>query len=275
MTGASSLTTIHHMMNSLCDEKGVDSRPRTTVDIRELEIIRSKTRILNSITATILEGEILGLLGPSGCGKTTLMRTIVGAQRIHSGSVTVFGRRAGDRSLRSKIGYVSQDAAVYPDLSVLHNVSYFATLMGAGRTEAQAVIELVGLTERSRQVVSSLSGGQRSRASIACALVGDPELLVLDEPTVGLDPLTREALWDAFRGLAHQGRTLIISSHVMEEAMRCDRLILMREGRILDTSTPDELLRKTGQSSPDAAFLALVRADAENTGKARNTGGTA
>ncbi len=242
------------------------SRTRTAVDIHELEIIRSKTRILNSITATIHAGEILGLLGPSGCGKTTLMRAIIGAQRIHSGSIIVFGRRAGDRSLRSRIGYVSQDAAVYPDLSVLDNVTYFATLMGVGRAEAQAVIELVGLAKRSRQLVSSLSGGQRSRASIACALVADPELLVLDEPTVGLDPLTREALWDAFDDLARQGHTLIISSHVMDEAMRCDRLILMREGRILDILTPDELLKKTEKSSPDAAFLALVRADAENKG---------
>lgn len=266
MTGASSLTTIHRMMNSSCDEHMAGSRTRTAVDIHELEIIRSKTRILNSITATIHAGEILGLLGPSGCGKTTLMRAIIGAQRIHSGSITVFGRRAGDRSLRSRIGYVSQDAAVYPDLSVLDNVTYFATLMGVGRAEAQAVIELVGLAKRSRQLVSSLSGGQRSRASIACALVADPELLVLDEPTVGLDPLTREALWDAFDDLARQGHTLIISSHVMDEAMRCDRLILMREGRILDILTPDELLKKTEKSSPDAAFLALVRADVENKG---------
>ena len=155
---------------------------------------------------------------------------------------------------------------MYPDLSVLDNVTYFATLMGVGRAEAQAVIELVGLAKRSRQLVSSLSGGQRSRASIACALVADPELLVLDEPTVGLDPLTREALWDAFDDLARQGHTLIISSHVMDEAMRCDRLILMREGHILDILTPDELLKKTEKSSPDAAFLALVRADAENKG---------
>lgn len=255
------------MINSSHDEQRVAPQPHTAVDIRELDIIRSKTHILHSITAAIPEGKIIGLLGPSGCGKTTLMRTIVGAQRIHSGSVTVFGHPAGQSALRSKIGYVTQDAAVYPDLTVMQNVAYFASLMGAGRAEAKAAIDLVGLGDRHRQVVATLSGGQRSRASIACALVGDPELLVLDEPTVGLDPLTREALWDAFRDLAHQGRTLIVSSHVMDEAMRCDSLILMRNGRILDIVTPDELLDTTGQNSPDAAFLALVRAVAEREGE--------
>ena len=192
------------------------------------------------------------------------MRALVGVQRIDAGTAAVLGCPAGSKRLRARIGYSTQQASAYPDLTVRRNAVYFAALAGAGRGAADAAIRSVGLADRAGQVVSTLSGGQASRASIACALVGDPEVMVLDEPTVGLDPLTRESLWDVFRELARQGRTLLVSSHVMDEAMRCDRLILMRRGRVLGVMTPAELLEATGQDTPDRAFLALVREDADD-----------
>ena len=186
------------------------------------------------------------------------MRTIVGVQKIARGSVTVLGMSAGSRELRGRIGYVTQAAAVYPDLSVRDNVSYFAQLTKA-HDRVTDTIGQVGLAAHERQAVSTLSGGEASRASLACALVGDPDVLILDEPTVGLDPVTREDLWDHFHGLASAGRTLMVSSHVMDEASRCDVLVLMRQGRVLAQLTPTELLERTGASSPDEAFLRLVR----------------
>ena len=236
--------------------------PPPVVLVRDLHVSRGGTRILHGIDLEVPTGTILGLLGPSGCGKTTLMRTVVGVQRIDAGAVDILGVPAGDRSLRGRIGYVTQDAATYGDLSARDNVSYFAALQGADARDVDQTLRAVGLTEHARQSVSTLSGGQAGRVSLACALVGSPPVLVLDEPTVGLDPLTREDLWDEFRGLARRGHTLIVSSHVMDEAGRCDFLALMRRGRLLGTWTPQTLLAETGTDTPDAAFLALVRRDA-------------
>ncbi|AKU19131.1 multidrug ABC transporter ATPase [Luteipulveratus mongoliensis] len=220
-------------------------------------VSRGKKQILRDLRFEIPTGSVVGLLGPSGCGKTTLMRTIVGVQRIGSGDLTVLGDRPGSSALRSRIGYVTQAVSVYRDLTVRQNVAYFAALVGAHNGEE--AITSVGLQPYADQRVDQLSGGQAGRASLACALVGNPELLVLDEPTVGLDPLTREDLWTYLRSLADRGVTLLISSHVMDEAARCDSVMLMREGRLLQHITPDELLKQTGQDSMDDAFLALIR----------------
>ncbi len=235
------------------------------LEVTHLDVSRGRTPVLRDLTLALPRGTLLGLLGPSGCGKTTLMRTIVGVQRIDSGEVRVLGLPAGDTRLRGRIGYVTQQVSVYSDLSVRDNVAYFASLQGAPAGSTGAAIDSVGLDGLSGRTVSTLSGGQAGRVSLACAMVGDPELLVLDEPTVGLDPVTREELWERFRDLATDGHTLIVSSHVMDEATRCDLLALMRDGRLLGLWTPEELLARTGTDTPDRAFLALVRGGAAGT----------
>jgi ABC-2 type transport system ATP-binding protein len=205
---------------------------------------------------------VVGLLGPSGCGKTTLMRSIVGVQKVAGGQVTVLGLPAGSKPLRHRVGYVTQAPSVYEDLTVVENVRYFAAIVGvrrAGlRAEVHRVLEMVDLGDHADKRVDALSGGQRSRVSLAAALVGTPELLVLDEPTVGLDPVLRRDLWEIFHRLADQGVTLLVSSHVMDEAVRCDRLLLMRAGQMLADDTLDGVLASTGAPDVEQAFLTLV-----------------
>jgi ABC-2 type transport system ATP-binding protein len=248
-------------------EPAAGSSGGAAIRVAGLDVSRGGNPVLRDVSMTVPRGAIVGLLGPSGCGKTTLMRAIVGVQAIASGSVTVLDRPAGDRGLRGRIGYVTQRLSVYPDLSVRDNVSYFAALSGVGSGRVDLVIDQVGLGELSRRRVGALSGGEANRASLACALVGDPEVLVLDEPTVGLDPMTREDLWERFRALSDAGRALLISSHVMDEALRCDGLVLMRRGRVLAALTPGELLARTGEETPDRAFLTLIRSGQEGEGR--------
>lgn len=240
------------MMNKLA------TTGEAAVVVRELLVKRGGKTVFDGIELSIPRGQITGLLGPSGCGKTTLMRAIVGVQKTSGGTVTVLGEPAGSRQLRSRVSYATQAASVYDDLTVAQNLGYFASVLGSGRIGVDAVIERVGLTAQAKQKVESLSGGQKNRVSLAVAMLGDPEVLVLDEPTVGLDPVLREDLWSLFRSLADGGATLFVSSHVMDEAMRCDRLILMRDGQLIADTTPPELLRETGTHDADAAFLALI-----------------
>lgn len=229
------------------------------VVIDDLTVTRGRKMIFSDLSLSIPRGEITGVLGPSGGGKTTLLRSIVGVQRIQGGSVTVLGQHAGSATLRHRVGYATQEASVYRDLTVEQNLRYFARILGVSEDEIKRVIDLVDLHEQTHQGVESLSGGQRSRVSLAIAMLGNPDVLVLDEPTVGLDPVLRADLWELFRSLATNGTTLIISSHVMDEAMRCDRLLLVREGKIIADTTPDALLANTGQDNPEAAFLTLIR----------------
>jgi ABC-2 type transport system ATP-binding protein len=207
-------------------------------------------------------GQVTGLLGPSGGGKTTLMRAVVGVQVVASGSVTVLGESAGSASLRPRVGYVTQAPAVYPDLTVRGNLRYFARVLGVDAAEVDRVVDEVDLRSEADRLVGTLSGGQRGRVSLATALLGTPEVLVLDEPTVGLDPVLRRDLWQLFHRLADAGATLLVSSHVMDEASRCDRLLLLRDGRLLADGTPQGLLEETGQHDIEHAFLALVEGDA-------------
>ena len=229
------------------------------VEVDRLHVVRGGRDALDGITLEIARGTVTGLLGPSGSGKSTLMRAIVGTQVVASGTVTVLGEPAGSAGLRRRVAYTTQSPAVYDDLTVAENVRYFARLVGASESSARETIELVGLADEAGRVVRRLSGGQRSRVSLATALVGRPELLVLDEPTVGLDPLLRRDLWATFAQLATDGVTLLVSSHVMDEARRCDSLLLVRDGRLLARGTPPEILARTGTTSMDDAFLALVR----------------
>jgi ABC-2 type transport system ATP-binding protein len=231
----------------------------TVIEVTDLFIERGKKQVLHGISTRIPRGLVTGLLGPSGSGKTTLMRAIVGVQLVKSGRVTVLGRPAGTPALRRTIGYLTQSPSVYPDLTVRENVRYFGSLYGLSADKAEDTIRDVGLGDQAGQLVATLSGGQHSRASLACALVSRPELLVLDEPTVGQDPVLRDELWKRFRQLADDGATLLVSSHVMDEANRCDRLLLMREGEIIADDTPAAVKAAAGTEDLDQAFLTLVR----------------
>ncbi len=231
------------------------------VAIERLRVVRGGRVVLHDVCATVPRGSLVGLLGPSGCGKTTLLRSVVGVQVLAGGRVDVLGMRAGSAALRQKIGYVTQAPAVYPDLTARQNLRYFAALLGRGRRAVDEVLDDVALAHAGDQLVADMSGGQRARVSLAAALLGRPELLVLDEPTVGLDPVLRISLWQLFGELVARGTTLIVSSHVMDEAERCERLILMRDGRILADESPGELLRRTGAGDVEDAFLRIVRRD--------------
>ena len=231
------------------------------VQVENLTVIRGGRPVVRELSVAVPRGQVVGLLGPSGSGKTTLMRALVGVQVVASGSVRVLGLPAGDAALRRRVGYVTQAPSVYPDLSVTENLAYFGAVLGAPRPDVRRVLEQVDLTASAGARVSTLSGGELSRVSLAAALLGRPELLVLDEPTVGLDPVLRRDLWGLFADLASGGTTLLVSSHVMDEAVRCDRLLLMRDGALLADGTLAALLERTGTADVEAAFLALVEGD--------------
>jgi ABC-2 type transport system ATP-binding protein len=226
--------------------------------VEDLRVVRGGRVALDAVSLTVRRGAVTGLLGPSGSGKTTLMRAIVGVQLIESGGVRVLDQPAGSRTLRRRVGYMTQAPSVYGDLTVRENLRYFARILGVGNDRGVHAIETVGLQYEADQVVNRLSGGQRARASLASALVGDPEVLVLDEPTVGLDPVLRQDLWTTFNELAAEGATLLVSSHVMDEAERCRDLLLLQEGHLLASGSVDDIRRRTGEDDLDAAFLRLV-----------------
>jgi ABC-2 type transport system ATP-binding protein len=238
----------------------MESNDEPAVMIRDLWVRRGGKTVLPGVSLAIRRGVVTGLLGPSGSGKTTLMRAIVGVQIVERGELTVLGRAAGVAELRELVAYVTQAPSIYGDLTVRENLEYFAALVDASRERIDAAIETVGLQAQAGQLVRTLSGGERSRSSLAAALTGRPELLVLDEPTVGLDPLLRQELWETFHALAADGTTILVSTHVMDEAERCDELVLMREGRIVAASTPGQLLAETGTNTLERAFLALAEA---------------
>lgn len=222
-----------------------------------LSVQKGKQTILDNLGFTVQKGSITGLIGPSGSGKTTLMRAIVGVQK-YQGTLNLFEIPAGHAALRKRIGYVTQSPAIYPDLTVEQNLAYFATLAGAKGQEVAKVIDQVSLRKQTKQLTASLSGGQKARVGLAVALLGNPELLVLDEPTVGLDPILRNELWSLFAKLALEGKTLIISSHVMDEAERCDNLLLLRDGTLLWQDTRTELLARTGKTTIEEAFISMI-----------------
>lgn len=237
----------------------MDDAPAIVVD--GLTVHRGGALVLDAVTCEVAAGSVTGLLGPSGSGKSTLIRCIVGVQKTTGGTVDVLGEPAGSRPLRSLVGYVTQAPSVYADLSVRENLRYFAAVVGAAPSEVDSCMSAVGLTDKSASLVSRLSGGQRTRVSLAAALLGAPPLLVLDEPTVGLDPVLRRDLWELFNGLARQGTTLLVSSHVMDEADRCSQLLLLREGRLLAVGSPAAIRDRTGTDDLESAFLALIEAE--------------
>lgn len=213
--------------------------------------------VLDSLSFTIERGTITGLIGPSGSGKTTLMRAIVGVQS-YEGKLTVLGYATNDKQLRKRVGYVTQSPAIYGDLTVKQNIAYFATITNASKSQVDKVIKTVDLAAQKNQLAGSLSGGQKARVSLAIALLGEPELLVLDEPTVGVDPILRNHLWGLFGQLAKQGKTLLVSSHVMDEADRCEQLLLIRDGVLLWHDGRRSLLNRTGTHSVGEAFVSMI-----------------
>ncbi|MEV0560269.1 ABC transporter ATP-binding protein [Dactylosporangium sp. NPDC050588] len=230
------------------------------IEVEHLVVARGKRRVLHDFTCTVPSGSVTGLLGPSGSGKTTFMRAVVGVQKIVGGTVMVLGHPAGSKPLRDKVGYLTQAPSVYADLTVRENARYFASLYGLGAAAADEAVSDVGLGQAKNQLVGTLSGGQRARASLACAIVSKPQLLVLDEPTVGQDPVLRNELWQRFHALAKAGSTLLVSSHVMDEAGRCDRLLLIREGLLIADESPAAVRERAGTEDLEEAFLRLVQA---------------
>jgi ABC-2 type transport system ATP-binding protein len=231
----------------------------TAIEVTNLVVERGGRRVLHGIDCSVPRGTVAGLLGPSGSGKTTFIRAVVGVQIIKDGTVTVLGHPAGSASLRRTVGYLTQAPSVYVDLTVRENARYFAALYGLPASDADRAVADVGLGAAAGQLVGTLSGGQRSRASLACAMLSSPELLVLDEPTVGQDPVLRADLWQQFHELAAAGTTLLVSSHVMDEAGRCDRLLLIREGLLISDDTPDAIRASAGTDDLEEAFLRLIR----------------
>jgi ABC-2 type transport system ATP-binding protein len=237
----------------------LDMRLRpSAISITGLSVIRNGTTILHKFDLEVEAGKILGLLGPSGSGKTTIMRSIVGLQHLTGGEIKVLGIPAGDKDLRTRVSYSTQDASIYRDLTCSENIDYFAALQGHSTTTTNEILELVDLSRNRKQLAATLSGGERARLALATALVGKPELLILDEPTIGLDPLLRRDLWRLFHRFTDQGKTLLVSSHMMEEADQCDELVLLREGAILSKGSPAELRKQAGLENMDAVFISLV-----------------
>jgi ABC-2 type transport system ATP-binding protein len=230
----------------------------SAIDVRGLRVVRGGAIVLHDVDASIESGRVTGLLGPSGSGKSTLMRAVVGVQIVAGGELDVLGSPAGSPALRRRVAYITQAPSVYGDLSVRENLRYFARILHASSARVDETLATVGLEAMANRVVNTLSGGQRARASLATALLGEPDVLVLDEPTVGLDPVLRRDLWNTFHELADGGAALLVSSHVMDEADRCDELLLLRDGRILATGTPDELRTRTGADDLDSVFLRMV-----------------
>ncbi|MDX6356933.1 MAG: type transport system ATP-binding protein [Streptomyces sp.] len=233
------------------------------IEAASLRVVRGGRTVLDDLDFAIPRGRITGLLGPSGCGKSTLMRAIVGSQAHVTGKLTVLDQPAGHRSLRARVGYVTQAPSVYSDLTARQNLDYYAAVLGIPHRDRAVQVERaladVALTSHADALAGSVSGGQRSRISLAVALLGEPELLVLDEPTVGLDPVLRRDLWQLFHQLSDErGATVLVSSHVMDEAERCHGLLLLRDGRLLAQDTPDELRARTGTATVEEAFLHLV-----------------
>lgn len=243
------------MMNFAPGEAAADP---PAIRIRGLRVVRGDLTVLDDFDLDVRRGSLTGLLGPSGSGKSTLMRAVVGVQRTAGGTVEVLGRPAGDKDLRDRVAYVTQAPSVYSDLTVRQNLRYYARVLGAPISDVDRAIEQVDLGSHADHLVGRMSGGQKSRVSLATALLGSPELLVLDEPTVGLDPVLRVQLWELFHRLTADGVTLLVSSHVMDEAERCERLVLLREGALLADDTLPNLLARTGAADAEGAFLELI-----------------
>lgn len=234
---------------------------KAAVEVTGLRVQFGRQVVLPELSVTIPQGQIVGLIGPSGSGKTTLVKAIIGMNPIRSGSITVFGSRIPSLSAVAAIGYMAQSDALYDDLSALDNLLFFGSLYGIRGKEAKKraaeLLEFVDLGASRHKAVKYFSGGMKRRLSLAISLIHDPRLLILDEPTVGIDPLLRKKFWERFESLRAEGRTILVTTHVMDEAAHCDKIMLLREGQIIAGGRLDELLAQTGTATLEDAFLAL------------------
>ena len=230
-----------------------------SIEIKEVNVFKDKRKILDTLNLNLPRGVAIGLLGPSGSGKTTLMRSIAGLQKLNSGSITIFGISAGSKELRSRITYSTQSASLYNDLTCLENLKFYASLYPKNDLSVVEILKLIELNQIKNQLARTLSGGERTRLALGTALVGSPDLIILDEPTVGLDPVLRQELWAIFRKLTSDGKTLLISSHVMDEADNCNYIYLVREGKIIASGKPSDLKSKTGKANMEDVFISLVK----------------
>nr|WP_144927496.1 ABC transporter ATP-binding protein [Paenibacillus bovis] len=233
---------------------------RSCVSVRHISKSFGKHQVLKDINLEIYEGEIFGLLGPSGAGKTTLVKQLSGLDTPTSGENYIFQEKMPDLKLINRIGYMAQSDALYEELSAKENLQFFAELYGLKGTKqsqrTKEVMKLVQLLDHINKPISTYSGGMKRRLSLAIALLHEPEILILDEPTVGIDPVLRKSIWGAFYELKQQGTTLIVTTHVMDEADKCDRLGLIREGKLIAVGTPQQLKEETKTTSIEDAFLA-------------------
>ena len=233
----------------------------TSIKINNLTVERGKRDVVENVNLNIIEGKITGLLGPSGCGKTTLMRSIVGVQIIKSGEILVLGKESGSKEVREEVGYMSQNPALYEDISVNENIGYFAKVLGVKKNRINEVLELTELNDYKKSLVGNLSGGERARLSLGISILSKPKILILDEPTVGVDPLLRKKLWNVFSKLSKEGHTLLISSHVMDEAEYCEDIILMRTGKVVYNGSKSNLINKTDEKNIEEAFIKIISKD--------------
>ena len=229
------------------------------IEIENLGVEKSKRKILNSLSLVIPNSKSIGLLGPSGSGKTTLMRSIMGLQKITEGKISILGFEAGSKDLRNKISYSTQSASLYLDLTCIENLEFFSSLFDENELSIQEILDLVQLNQVKNQLAKTLSGGEKTRLALGTALVGAPELIILDEPTVGLDPILRKQLWQIFKELNKKGKTLLISSHVMDEAENCDHIFMIRDGKIIASGNTSELKSRTGLGNMEDVFISLVK----------------
>jgi ABC-2 type transport system ATP-binding protein len=229
------------------------------IRVRGLSRAFGHQTVLSDITLDIQSSEIFGLLGPSGSGKTTLVKMIAGIDEGTSGEVVMLGTKLPNLSMMERIGYMAQSDALYEELTAKENLDFFAALFGLKgaikKTRTAYVMELVGLGEHMNGIVASYSGGMKRRLSLAIALLHDPRILILDEPTVGIDPLLRKSIWSELEKLSRQGTTILITTHVMDEAEKCHRLGLIREGRLIAVGSPEALKQETGSFTIEEAFL--------------------
>jgi ABC-2 type transport system ATP-binding protein len=237
---------------------------KNAVEIKKLTVVLGKDFVaLDNINVNLKKGKIIGFIGPSGAGKTTLIRSIVGRQKILNGEIKVFNLPAGSSELRKNVSYMTQENSVYKDITVEQNIKYFARMYGVKKAnltaEVNKILRSTDMTNQAKNLVNNISGGQKQRVSLAVALIGSPKLMVLDEPTVGLDPALRDQIWSQFNDLARKGTTLIVTSHVMDEASRCDELLLLRDGKVLDHDSPKNICQKTNSVTVEESFLKLVR----------------